>query len=238
MQPGEDEIDYRETDDVTRVHGAVKREHKEPEAGTVPVPVWWFAIVIMVTFGAAFYFGQYDGGLSGEVYNESEGRPGASGKAGAAGEGEVAAPLTLAQKGKRVYSQNCLACHQGNGQGLAGTYPPIGGSPWVVGDTRRLAAVVLKGMQGPHEVGGVTYNGAMPAWGGVLDDERIASVISYIRSEFGNDAPEVTPEQVAVVRAEFATHAEPFSHEELVAITGDIPGGSAPAGEPAAPAAE
>lgn len=221
MQPGEDEIDYRETADVTRVHGAVKREHKEPDAGTVPLPVWWVAIVVLVTVGAGYYFGHYDGGFSAEVYNPSEGHVGGA-TAGAAGEGEAKVELTLAQKGKKVYGQNCLSCHQGNGMGTAGVYPALVNSPWVIGDTKRITSLVLKGMQGPHELHGVTFNGSMPAWGGALNDDRIASVLSYIRSEWGNAASEITPAQVAVVRKELASRTEPFTHDELKAITGDI----------------
>ena len=234
MQPGADEIDYRETPDVTRVHGAVKREHKEPEVGIVPVPVWWFAVVILVTFGAAFYFGQYGGGFSGDVYNESEGtRAGAAKAGGAVAGAEEAKVETLAEIGKKVFNQNCASCHQGTGLGIPGTYPPLAGSHWVNGPTKRLTALVLKGMQGPVEIEGKKYNGAMPAWGTNFNDKKMAAVLSYIRSSWGNTSAEITPEQVAVVRKEFASRAEPFSAPEVEAIAGDIEAAAAPAPAPA-----
>ncbi len=229
MQPGEDEIDYRETADVTRVHGAVKREHKEPEAGIVPVPVWWFAVVILVTFGAAFYFGQFGGGFSGEVFNEREGSLAAGAKEGGAAAGaEAAKEQSLAEIGKKVFNQNCASCHQANGLGLPGTYPPLAASHWVSGSTKRLTALVLKGMQGPVVIEGKSYNGAMPAWGRDFNDKKMAAVLSYIRSAWGNTAGEITPEQVAVVRAEFASRTESFAPPELEAITEDIPAVPAP----------
>jgi mono/diheme cytochrome c family protein len=229
MQPGEDEIDYRETADVTRVHGAVKREHKEPEVGIVPVPVWWFAVVILVAFGGAFYLGQYGGGFRGDVFNENEGNVAAAAKGGAAGAaaGGEAKVVSLAEQGKKVFNQNCASCHQTNGAGVPGTYPALAGAHWVNDSPKRLTALVLKGMQGPHVADGKSYNGAMPAWAS-LKEQKVAAVLSYIRSAWGNTAGEITPEQVAAVQAEFASRTESFTSPELEAITGDIQAAPAP----------
>jgi len=62
----------------------------------------------------------------------------------------------------------------------------------------------------------------MPAWGGSLSDEKVAAVLSYIRSTWGNTAGEITPEQVAVVRKEFESRSEPFAPAEVEAFTGEI----------------
>ncbi len=219
MQPGADEVDYRETADVTNVHGAVKREHREPEAGTIPVPLWLFSLVLLVTFGAAYYFGQFSGGFSGTVFNERDGLAAAADAAGGAG----AAPVeveTLAQQGMKVYNSNCASCHLPNGSGSIQA-PPLAGSEWVNGGNKRVTMIVLKGLQG--ELHGKTYTGAMAAWGQTLNDRRIASVLSYIRSAWGNSAGEVTPEQVAAVRAELASRSEPFVEADLKEINDDIP---------------
>lgn len=234
MQPGADEVDYRETADVTEVHGAVKREHREPEAGTIPVPVWLFSLVLFVTFGAAYYFGQYNGGFSGTVFNEREGMAALAGDA--AGGAEGAAPVvveSLAEQGLKVYNSNCASCHLAGGEGTAGMAPPLAGSEWVNGGSKRVAMIVLKGLHGPLH--GKTYNNTMAAWGTTLNDKRIAAAISYIRSAWGNSAGEVTPEQVAAVRAEFASRSEPFSEEELKDVNEDIAVPEAAAPEAAAP---
>ena len=231
MQLGaEEEVDYKETADVTKVHGAIKREYKDPEAAAVPVPMWLVVLVIVFTFGGAFYLGQFNGGFSGDVYNESEGAAASSGPAAdsAAGAGAVVVE-TLAQQGKKVFAQNCASCHQPSGKGVAGVYPPMVNAEWVIGSPKRLTMILLKGVQGPMTVLGNTYNGAMPAWGGNLTDKKIAAVLSYIRSEWGNSAPEITPEQVAIVRKEFATRTEPWAEADLLAIPADAPIELAPA---------
>lgn len=222
MQPGADEIDYRETADVSTVHGAVKREHREPEAGTYPVPLWLIAVATAVTATAFFYFGQYNGGFNASVYNPLDGTKRVSTAAGAEGGEGGAAEATLAQQGEKVYKSNCVQCHQANGMGTK-DYPSLVGSEWVNGSTKRLTMLILKGMQGPHTSGGKSYNGAMPAWGGSLNDKKVAGVISYIRSAWGNQASEVIPEQVAAVRAEINSRADAYSHDELQAVTEDIP---------------
>ena len=222
MQPGADEIDYRETADVTSVHGAVKREHREPEAGTYPVPLWLIAVATAVTATAFFYLGQYNGGFSASVFNPLDGTKRVAKTAGPEGEGGAAAEASLAQQGEKVYKSNCVQCHQANGMGTK-DYPSLVGSEWVNGPTKRLAMLILKGMQGPHTSGGKSYNGAMPAWGGTLNDKKIAGVISYIRSAWGNQGSEVTPEQVAAVRAEIGGRADAYTSEELAAVTENIP---------------
>ncbi len=222
MQPGADEIDYRETADLTRVHGAVKREHEEPQAGAMALPLWLVAVIFVIGFGAAFYFGQFNGGFSATVLNEREGMAGGGKAKGAGAGGPAVVEETLAQQGKKVYSLNCASCHQASGMGVPGKYPPLVKSEWVVGSSRKLGKVILKGLHGPITVEGNQYNDAMPAWGASLSDKRIAAVMSYIRSEWGNSASEITPEQVGALRAELASRSEPYVEADLKDVTGDI----------------
>ena len=104
------------------------------------------------------------------------------------------------EKGKTIYSQYCLACHQGDGNGVAGAFPPLTQTEWVSGDKATLIGVILNGMQGEITVKGEVYNNAMPAHG-FLSDEEIGAVLTYVRQSFGNDYSEITTEEVAEVRA-------------------------------------
>ncbi len=107
------------------------------------------------------------------------------------------------EKGKTIYSQYCLACHQGDGNGVAGAFPPLTQTEWVSGDKATLIGVILNGMQGEITVKGEVYNNAMPAHG-FLSDEEIGAVLTYVRQSFGNDYSEITTEEVAEVRASAA----------------------------------
>lgn len=111
-----------------------------------------------------------------------------------------------AQKtGAEVYA-TCSACHQANGQGVPGAFPPLAGSEWVNGKGDVPIAIVLHGLQGPLTVKGQKYNGVMAPWGTTFNDDQIAAVVTYIRSQWGNKAPAVTKADVARVRA--ATKAQ------------------------------
>jgi glucose/arabinose dehydrogenase len=102
--------------------------------------------------------------------------------------------------GGKVYSVYCTACHQRNGMGDSQRFPPLAGADWVTGDKERLIKVVLKGLEGPIEVKGQSYNNVMPQHS-FLKDEEVAEVLTHIRSNFGNKASEVSAEEVAKVRA-------------------------------------
>ncbi len=101
--------------------------------------------------------------------------------------------------GQAVYEQYCLACHQANGSGVPNLNPPLRGIDWVLGDKTRLINVLLKGLQG-QEIEGEVYDNAMPAHD-FLDDAKIADVLTYIRSNFGNKADAVKADEVRAVRA-------------------------------------
>ncbi len=103
-------------------------------------------------------------------------------------------------QGLRVYATNCVVCHKEDGTGMPGVYPPIVGSEWVQGDEGRLIRLLLDGMVGPVVVKGETYNNAMTPFH-FLKDEEIAAVLTFVRSNFGNEAGPVTADQVAAVRA-------------------------------------
>jgi hypothetical protein len=101
--------------------------------------------------------------------------------------------------GKQIYSGKCAGCHQANGAGVAGVFPPLVGSDWVTGDEKILTHILLHGINGEIEVNGKLYKGVMPAWG-MLSDDEIAGVITYIRSDWGNASPPVTSATVKAQR--------------------------------------
>ncbi len=105
------------------------------------------------------------------------------------------------QLGKPVYDTKCAQCHQANGQGIPGSFPPLTQTEWVLGDKGRLVRLLLNGMQGPLEVEGEVYNGIMILPPPALTDEQIAAVLTYVRQHFGNHAEALTPDEVASVRA-------------------------------------
>jgi len=107
----------------------------------------------------------------------------------------------IAAPGEDIYNIYCATCHQNDGKGATSRFPPLAQTDWVTGDKKRLISLVLQGMEGPINVNGELYSTAMPQHS-FLSDEQVAEVLTYIRSNFGNDASEVSPEEVAKVRAE------------------------------------
>jgi len=103
--------------------------------------------------------------------------------------------------GKKAYEANCQACHQPNGQGLAGAFPPLAGNPNVTNDKLHVVRTILKGASGPLEVNGQKYNAVMPPMQHISDDD-IADIANYVLSSWGNKGAEVTEDEVEEVRVE------------------------------------
>jgi mono/diheme cytochrome c family protein len=120
--------------------------------------------------------------------------------------------------GLATYS-SCATCHQANGEGVAGLLSPLAGSEIVLGEPEIPVAIILHGVKGPLTVKGTVYRGLMISWGGTLDDVQIAALATYIRSQWGNAAPAVTPELVAKVRAATASRTTMWSWDELQAAS-------------------
>jgi mono/diheme cytochrome c family protein len=184
---------------IQRVHEQLMHEHHEPEKGYSWMPLFLLGFVSAMIFAVSIYFIHHRGGFSALVYHEGF-DPATMGKAG---EKKVEDPLVA---GKRLFTQNCAQCHQANGQGVPGAFPPLAGSDWVTGSDERVIKVVLHGLQGPIEVNGSTYNGVMPAFGQGSafnwNDQRISQVLTYIRAEWGHQAEPITPERVTEVRTQ------------------------------------
>lgn len=114
-------------------------------------------------------------------------------------------PLTAAEqalfaKGKQLYGLYCVGCHQLNGQGQAGLAPTLAESEWVLGPAERLPLIVMYGLSGPVTVKGQQWDLAMPPLG-MLPDEDIAAIITYIRRDWDNAASPIPVEMVKTLRA-------------------------------------
>jgi nitrite reductase (NO-forming) len=110
----------------------------------------------------------------------------------------AATPAERVQRAQQLFGTNCAACHQVNGRGLEGAFPPLAGSDFLNADKRRAIGVVVHGLQGPVTVNGQVYNGVMPALR--LTDDEVANVLTYVYSQWGNAGFVVTPSEVAAVR--------------------------------------
>lgn len=117
--------------------------------------------------------------------------------------------------GAKIYATRCGSCHQMNGAGVTGVFPPLAGSEHVTGDAGTLVRIIMNGMSGPVEVKGYTYNGVMPPWGAALKDDEIAALATYIRSNWGNKGSAVSVEDVTKVRDATKDRKQPWTVEEL-----------------------
>jgi len=123
--------------------------------------------------------------------------------------------------GAEIYTRYCATCHQDDGLGIERAFPPLAQTEWTLGDEGRLIRLVLFGMQGPIEVNGKPYNNAMTPHS-FLTDEQVADVLTFVRSSFGNDAPAVSADNVAAIRAAEGDRGM-YVSTELLTSTG-IPG--------------
>ena len=118
----------------------------------------------------------------------------------------AAASAEEIKAGEAVYQTVCMACHQTDGKGIAGAFPPLAGSDYLLGNKERAVGVVLRGLEGEVIVNGVKYNSVMPAMT-QLSDTEIAAVITYALNTWGNKGGAVSTSLVAAERAKVA--AEP-----------------------------
>ena len=234
-------MDYGESEDVQQVHAAIQREKTEPRVGLEPLSIWLIAIYGLAIFFGGSYLGRYSGDFSADGLDWSTSPTVAKKGPGKDDPGAAATVAGPFERGKKIYSANCATCHQANGQGVAGQYPPLAGSEWVLGSTKRLGMIILKGAEGPMTVKGAQYGSAvMQPWDKTLNDQKIADVMTYIRQEWGNKAGSVAPEGIAALRKEVAGKQGSYREPELKAVPEDagLPGDNqAPADAGGAPPA-
>lgn len=187
---------------LLNAYGGAKEPFWEPSRAETPAPVptWAWVLLLVVVAWSAFYIAQqwnipeeYAGSPTYSMFSEQ----------GEGAEATVKAPPTSrASMGATLYRTSCASCHQGNGEGVKGAFPPLAGDPVVTAqDPTRHIEIILFGMQG-KAIDGVEYSAAMPPFSEQLSDKEVAAIINHERTSWGNDAPEVTAEQVQKVRAQ------------------------------------
>lgn len=159
-----------------------------------PIPTWaWVVFLIVVGWGMGY--------LSLSLADRPDSTV-AKGAAIAAGNesGGTSGSNSWAQMGAQVYGNNCAACHQGNGTGLAGVFPPLVNNPAVLdADPAEHILAILNGVSG-KPIDGVEYGAPMPPFGAALSDEQIAAVVNHERSSWGNASQTVEPADVQRLR--------------------------------------
>ena len=110
-------------------------------------------------------------------------------------------------RGRALYFQHCIICHQAAGQGVPGTFPPLANSDYLQADTARAIRAVAEGLSGAIVVNGKSFNGVMPPV--VLDDAKAADVLTFVLNAFNNGGGQIDAERVKTVRAKtrFPTYA-------------------------------
>jgi mono/diheme cytochrome c family protein len=198
------------------------QEVPAPEKG--PVPIWLIGLIGLGIFWAGAYLFSFSGGFKSDVFDFQP-------KFGVAG-GPAGAPDPKVV-GKALFSANCVTCHQATGLGVPGQYPPLAGSEVELGDaTNHLIAIVLKGLQGPVVVEGKPFNNSMQAWEAQYTDPQLAAILTYVRSDWGNNAPPITADMVKQMRAEFKDRKEQWTWPEIEKMPPkNLTGGTPPAGQ-------
>jgi mono/diheme cytochrome c family protein len=189
---------------------SLQREHADSDENTRPLP--WFLIMFlgaMAMWGAFYIYDMPAGEESalGDLRTVADLRP-----------PEATAGGASAIDGKQVFGGKCAACHQATGTGIAGVFPPLAGSEWVLGDEKTLANIVLHGVTGSITVKGTAYNGAMPSFKN-LSDEELAAVLSAIRSDWGNTATPVTAATVKAQREATQARVTPYNGDKELTTT-------------------
>jgi len=96
------------------------------------------------------------------------------------------ASAPAAADGAALFNEQCSACHQPNGQGVAEQFPPLAGNRDLFLSATFPATVLLAGLEGAIEVDGKRFDGAMPSFNH-LSDPELAALVNYVRAAWGND---------------------------------------------------
>jgi mono/diheme cytochrome c family protein len=186
---------------------AQQREQVDPTERSQPIPL----LAALVTAGVLLF------GVGYIVFSDAPGAPMLGDRRTLADlSADVAKPAGTVD-GKQLYAAQCVACHQASGKGLAGVFPPLDASEWVIGDERIVVNILLHGIVGEITVAGVAYKGNMPAFK-QLGDAELAALTSHVRGAWSNKAPPIKPELIAQER-KASTRTAPFAGgDELKAL--------------------
>ncbi len=184
-----------------------------------PVRVTAYLAMIFIPIISVLYLWRYSAGFDSQQYWErseiAEQIAALGGSSADGSQDSVEVVFDPIKEGRKIYQTICMACHQVNGQGLPGAFPPLAESAWVEKNPALLARIVLHGLHGPITVNGTAYNSVMAPLGAVLSDEQIALVLTYVRQEWGNAGSAVETDVVAQARNESSGRAAMWTVEEL-----------------------
>jgi mono/diheme cytochrome c family protein len=191
----------------------IAAEDAEPVVGRAAAPIWLITVLIVLGYGGMLYLNENAGGFSAQVYEPYVSIDELAAAQPKSAEGE------LADKGRKIFTTDCQVCHQPNGMGMPGQFPPLAGSDWVnAAAANRIIRIVLNGAQGPITINGApfTSSSAMVPWRDILKDDDIAAVLTFVRGnkEWGNHGGPVTPDQVKTIRAKIKDNTQPFSPDQ------------------------
>lgn len=183
-------------------YGGANEPNWEPSRAETPasIPTWiWVLVIGMVAWGTFYFVGQWS---PTERFADS---PTYQPLVSQSSEDEpIAATDTSeadARQGALLYSNLCASCHMADGVGMPGFFPPLVGNPTVMDpDGNQHIRVVLTGSQG-STIDGIEYTVPMPPFASQLSDEDVALIVNHERNSWGNEAPNVTPEDVSRVRS-------------------------------------
>jgi mono/diheme cytochrome c family protein len=192
------------------------REPIEPTEDYPSLPLWLVTFAGALMFWGGIYLQRYSGGYAATTYDEN-----------ALGSGlaktNAVAQIDPYALGRRLFADTCAKCHQPDGQGVPGQYPPLVNSEWVLASgPARMIRIVLDALQGPVKVKGSDFNNTMTPWRDTLTDQQISAIVTYVRTQkdWGHNASPVTAGEVAQIRAKTRNHspAGPWTVSELLAI--------------------
>lgn len=194
------------------LHDKEIREIAEPYEATSAGPKWFYLFIVISLVIGSFYFGRHMGKLDASTHI------GFFEKDKPAPDTAAVSAAQSPASGTALFTGKCASCHQADGKGLPGAFPPLVKSEFVLGNPERLISIVLKGLTGPLEVEGQSFNGSMPAWADQLSDQELVAVINHIRHDLGsNQAAEIQLQDVQKVREQTADRNQPWTVEELEA---------------------
>lgn len=187
---------------LLNAYGGASEPFWEPSRAETPAPVptWAWVLLLVVVAWSTFYIAQqwnapdeFAGSPTYSMFYEGASTFGSQGQeAGAAG--------ANTDMNAALYRTSCSSCHQSNGEGVPGAFPPLAGDPVVLDeDPTRHIEIILFGMEG-EAIDGVDYSAAMPPFAEQLSDEEVAAIINHERTSWGNNAPTVTAGDVEKVR--------------------------------------
>lgn len=197
-------------DVIQEMHDGLLKEKELPKEGFSFLPIFLIFAFAGICFWGGIYIVNHGGSFRWDAYDPDF----------VVHDKALSVPQkSLFEIGQKIFSNQCAQCHQANGQGVTGVYPPLVASSWVIGHQEVLARILINGMNGKVEVLGKTYNGNMPAFGpsGLnLKPKQIAGVLTYIRQEWGNDASDMTEQTLKDYMAMYAARTTPWTAEELL----------------------